>query len=132
MRIGTLAVGAAAAGALVLVAPHAPSAFAAGGTFSYIAADGKSRTSANPPSQMCLKVTGSGLIKNMTDENVALYSTPDCAEAHKIMTVGSMSSEKNVAKFQSLLWDDPNDPDSDSVFDDSGSDDSGSDDSGDN
>lgn len=114
MRIGTLVVGAAAAGALVLAAPHAPSAFAAGGTFSYVATDGKARTSANPPSQMCLKVIGSGLIKNNTDEGVTLYSTPDCADNNAITTVGSMSSQNNVAKFQSLMWDDPNNSNSDS------------------
>jgi hypothetical protein len=130
-RIRTLAVGAVVAGGLVLVAPHAPSAFAAGGTFSYTAADGKSRTSANPPSQMCLKVTGSGMIKNMTDESVSLFKTPDCADAGRITTVDSKSSKQNVATFQSLMWDDPNaDGGADS---DSGSDDGDSgDDSGGN
>jgi len=104
MRFGSLAAATAVAGVAVLLSPNVPMALAADGTFSYTAGDGGVRTSANPPSGDCLKVVGSGPVKNMTNAAVILYKTPDCTTANRIMRIGSMSIERAVPTFQSLLW----------------------------
>jgi hypothetical protein len=105
MRVRSLAAAVAAAGAVVLLPLHVPMAFAADGTFSYTGADGKMRTSANPPSGDCLKVVGSGPVKNMTNGSVSLYKTADCTDANRITTIDDNSTENKVPTFQSLLWD---------------------------
>ncbi|MDT7556574.1 MAG: hypothetical protein QOI68_1044 [Pseudonocardiales bacterium] len=109
MRVGSLAAAVAAASAVVLLPLHVPMAFAADGTFTYTGGDGKVKTSANPPSGDCLKVVGSGPVKNNTDASVTLYKTPDCTDANRITTIDDNSTQNRVPTFQSLLWDDNND-----------------------
>lgn len=104
VRIGSLVAAASLAGVIVLLSPAAPRAFAAAGTFIYTGGDGTMKTSANPPSDACLKVVGSGPVQNNTNDAVILYNAPDCTRANRIMTVGARSVEKNVPTFQALQW----------------------------
>ena len=104
MRISSLAAAVATASAVVLLPPCLPMAFAADGTFTYTAGDGTVKTSANPPSGDCLKVVGSGPVKNMTNSAVTLYKTADCTAPNRIMTIDDNSAEKQVPTFQSLRW----------------------------
>lgn len=104
MRIGSLVVATAVAGILGLATTG--QAFAADGTFTYTGGDGKTKTSANPPSGDCLNVVGSGPIRNNTNADVTLYKKPDCASDAQITSIGPGDSEQQVPTFQSLRWDD--------------------------
>lgn len=104
VKIGSLVAAVALAGAVVLFAPATPKAFAADGTFSYKAGDGSMRTSSNPPSDECLKVVGSGPVRNNTNDDVILYKAPECTPANRIMTIDAGKSKDKVPTFQALLW----------------------------
>jgi hypothetical protein len=104
MGIRSLVGAAVAASVVVVLSPTVPMAFAADGTFTYVAADGKVKTSANPPSGDCLKVAGSGPVKNLTNADVSLYKTADCTPANRLTTVDSGDDDADVPTFQSLRW----------------------------
>ncbi len=93
----------AAAGAIAVFAPH-PSAYAATGSFTYTAGDGKVRTSSSPPSGKCVPLVGSGPVKNMTDARLELYDTPACERKNRIAKVDSMGTGQ-VGAFQAAYWD---------------------------
>jgi hypothetical protein len=104
VKIGSVVAAAALAGAAVLFSPAAPRAFAADGTFTYTGGDGALKTSANPPSDECLKVGGRGPVRNNTNADLILYKAPDCTPANRIAKVDAGSAQKNVPTFHALLW----------------------------
>ncbi|MBO0849368.1 MAG: hypothetical protein J2P20_07900 [Pseudonocardia sp.] len=106
MRIAALFGAVAAAGALVVFAPHG-NAYAAAGSFTYTGGDGKLRTSSSPPSGACIPLVGSGPVKNMTDSMLEVYNAPGCDRKSRIATVDSMKSGK-VGAFQAVYWDTDN------------------------
>lgn len=106
VRIAALFGAVAAAGAFAVFAPHG-SAYAASGSFSYTAGDGKVRTSSSPPSGACIPLVGSGPVKNMTDAQLELYDAPGCDRKSRIAKVDSMSSDQ-VGNFKAVYWDTEN------------------------
>lgn len=104
VRVTALFGAVVAAGAIAVFVPHG-SAYAATGSFTYTAGDGKIRTSSSPPSGTCIPLVGSGPVKNMTDAQVEVYSAPGCDRKSRITTIDSMDSEQQVGKFQAVYWD---------------------------
>lgn len=106
VRVAALVGAVAAAGAIAVIAPQGR-AYAAAGSFTYTANDGKVRTSSSPPSGSCIPLAGSGPVKNMTDATLELYDAPGCDRKNRVAKVDSMTSQP-VADFQAAYWDTEN------------------------
>jgi hypothetical protein len=104
VRVTALFGAVAAAGAIAIFVPHG-NAYAASGSFSYTAGDGKIRTSSSPPSGTCIPLVGSGPVKNLTDSQLELYNAPSCDRKSRIAKVDSMKSSGKVGSFQAVYWD---------------------------
>lgn len=112
---------AVAAGALVVtlsLSPFAPLASAATGSFTYTAADGKPRTSSAAGNNFCIALpNASGPVKNKTNADIELYSTPKCDQGTDFETIGA-GETKNVPSFQGIKWVDSGDDGDDGGDDD--------------
>jgi hypothetical protein len=97
----------ALAGAVVLLWPNAPQAAAASGSFTYVDAAGVSKTSANPPDDYCIKLSGSGQIANNTDVPVGFYQTTDCKQRVAVVAKGDSGS---VPQYASVMFSQDNKP----------------------
>jgi hypothetical protein len=104
VRIGALLGAVAVAGTIAVWGP-AGNAYAATGSFTYTAGDGKIRTSSSPPSGRCIPLVGSGPVKNLTNARLELYDTPTCDRNSRIARVDSGESEQQVGTFQAAYWD---------------------------
>jgi hypothetical protein len=104
---GSLVGAVALAGAVVLLWPNAPQAAAATGTFTYTDATGVSKTSANPPDDSCIPLTGSGEVANNTGVPVGFYKTKDCKQ--RVAVVNTSDSGK-VPQYASIMFSQDNKP----------------------
>ena len=110
-RIGALFGAVAAAGALVLLAPNAPSAHAIEGSFTYTGGDGKPRTSSSPPLHKCVAVVGSGPVRNMTNAKLTLYdefavNDKDECDGKVVAEIEPGQTVQDVSTFQAAYWED--------------------------